>query len=286
MTITTAGIKNLPQNIAFIGLGSMAGAIMQGLLGSSGSAKNTLICTTKSATTAAKYSSVESVKVVSLEADPAANTNIAANADLIVIGVKPWQVVETLQEIAPVLKPGTIIVSVAAGITLETMRAVLPASAELVRAMPNTPALIGKGVTGITAEQKCSAAALQAAKTIFAAVGEVLVVPESKIDALSAVSGSGPAYLFWFVEQLTAAAERLGFTPAEAIVLAQNTIVGAAALLETDTKSATEQRLAVTSPNGTTEQAIKAFNAADPQTIFDTALGAAIRRATEIAAEK
>lgn len=298
-TVTAVATSDiaLPAHIAFLGLGSMAGAIMQGLLATRDAAAPPLKCTTKSAASAAQYEAVAGISVTSVEQHSEANRDAVRQAELVVLGVKPWGIVETLTEIAAELRPGAVVVSVAAGVPLAKMREALRQRPDvrLVRAMPNTPALIGKGVTGIAVEHLPAAVAsgqgadpgaqaAAVATALFSAVGEVVVVPEIQIDALSTVSGSGPAYLFWFVEQLTAAAERLGFDPETATVLAQNTVIGAAQLLEQGSKTAAEQRAAVTSPNGTTERALQAFNAADPEAMFDRALAAALQRAAEIAA--
>ncbi|WP_167143118.1 pyrroline-5-carboxylate reductase [Canibacter zhoujuaniae] len=282
---------------AFIGVGSMGGAILKGYLEKKSAqpdaAAGSIRATTRSAESAQKWANTPGLSMTATETDSAANLKAVRDATTVVLGVKPWAITETITEIAPALAGDATIISVAAGITIETMQAALaaadaPARVTVIRAMPNTPAHIGRGVTGLAAAADAPQEAVSKAVSLFQAVGEVLVVDEDRIDALSAVSGSGPAYLFWFTEQFIAAAERLGFSPEEAKLLAQNTVTGAAALLAGSDKSAAELRVAVTSPNGTTEQALKRFNRgfADggmPE-LMDEALAAAVKRAAELAA--
>jgi pyrroline-5-carboxylate reductase len=150
--------------------------------------------------------------------------------------------------------------------------------------MPNTPAVVGKAVTGLAASAAASGADVALVRRLFETVGAVVEVPESQIDALSTISGSGPAYVFLLVEALTAAAEAQGFTPAEARVLAEQTFVGAAALLAASGEDPAELRRRVTSPKGTTERAVAVLQEADLAGLFGRATDAALARARELAA--
>ena len=201
-----------------------------------------------------------------------------------VVAVKPAMVPDLLREIADSLEPGTVVVSVAAGVTVATFESLLPESVAVIRSMPNTPAVVGRAVTGVSAGTRSSDADLALAVSLFETVGEVLVVPESQLDALSTISGSGPAYVFYLIEQLTAAAVDKGFTPEQAAVMVQGTFRGASELLASSGEDPAELRRRVTSPKGTTERAIAVLEASDLKQVFDTATDAALARARELAA--
>jgi pyrroline-5-carboxylate reductase len=150
--------------------------------------------------------------------------------------------------------------------------------------MPNTPAIVGKGVTGLSAGTRSSAEDLGVASALFATVGDVVVVPESKIDALSTISGSGPAYVYYLIEELTRTAVDLGFTPEQAATMVNGTFLGSAELLVSSGRTPQELRRQVTSPKGTTERAIAELEKADLKGLFDRATAAALARAKELAA--
>lgn len=216
------------------------------------------------------------------ETDAEANRKAVSGAGLVVLGVKPWNIVEAATEIADALEPGAIVVSVAAGVSCEAIEAVLPEGAQVVRAMPNTPSHVGRGVTGVAGGATASDEAVEIVRRLFLAVGEALVVREDQINAIAAVSGSGPAYLFLYAEQMTAAAERLGFTRDQAETLAIGTVTGAAELLRQSGEDPAQLRRNVTSPNGTTEKAIEVLQAANLGDVYDRAFAANIRRSEEL----
>jgi pyrroline-5-carboxylate reductase len=269
---------------AILGAGSMGGAILSGLLRPDVAVDGGIRVTNR---TEAKAVQLRHGSVTSLatESDPAANASAVTGARIVLIGVKPYMVVDLLKEIAPVLEPGTVVVSLAAGTTIQTMEAVLPESVPVLRAMPNTPAVVGLGVTGLAAGSRSSDADLALARSLFACVGEVVTIPEEKIDALSTISGSGPAYVFYLVEELTRAAIDLGFTEHQASVMVQGTFRGASELLARDVVEPGELRRRVTSPNGTTEKAVEVLQGADLKGLFDRATQAALTRARQIASE-
>ena len=159
----------------------------------------------------------------------------------------------------------------------------MPEDVGVVRAMPNTPAIVGRAVTGVSAGSRSTDWAMKTAQELFETVGKVLVVDESKIDALSTISGSGPAYVFLLIEELTAAAKKQGFNDAEAALLVNETFLGASELLVHSNKSPADLRRQVTSPNGTTERAIAVMQAANLQKMFADATDAALARAKELA---
>ena len=238
--------------------------------------------TTKSKASADAIFSNHGVQATSLESNSAANSSAAKDADLVILAVKPNMILETLHEVAAVLKPDCLVVSVAAGITTAAMEEQLSGNEAVVRAMPNTPSVVGLGVTGISKGSNVSAKQLDLAIELFSSVGKVLVVDESKIDALSTISGSGPAYVFYFVEKLITAAKSLGFSEQEASLMVKETFLGSATLLATSSSSPEELRQQVTSPNGTTMQATGRFDAADLERVFIEATEAALARAKEL----
>jgi pyrroline-5-carboxylate reductase len=239
--------------------------------------------TTRSAARAAR--AVErGLDARSLEQDPHANAWAVDGAELVVLAVKPAGILELAREVAAALPAGAAVVSVAAGIPLAALRAVLPPHIAVLRAMPNTPAAIGQGVTGLAAAEGTSEKARVGARAVFGTVGTVVEVGEDRMDALSAISGSGPAYVYYFVEQLQRAAERLGFDDAEAAALVLGTVTGSVRLLAETGGSPADLRRQVTSPNGTTERAIQVFDRAGMDRMLDEAFAAAIARAGELAA--
>jgi pyrroline-5-carboxylate reductase len=223
------------------------------------------------------------VTSIALEQQPTGNIDAAASADIVLIGVKPVMVPDLLREIAPHLRHGTIIVSLAAGVTIETFESILGSDAVVLRSMPNTPAVVGKAVTGLAAGTRASETDIAVVRRLFETVGSVVEVPESQIDALSTISGSGPAYVFLLIEALTEAAVGKGFTEAEARLMAERTFIGAAALLEATGEDPAELRRRVTSPKGTTERAIAVLQAAHLDGVFAEATDAALARAKELA---
>jgi pyrroline-5-carboxylate reductase len=186
-------------------------------------------------------------------ADPAA---AVVGADVVVLVVKPQDMATLLDAVGALLEPGSLAISIAAGVRTSFIEERVDPRVNVVRAMPNTPARVDRGVTGISGGARCSEEALRLAEQLLAAVGTVLQVPESLQDAVTAVSGSGPAYVFFLAEAMTAAAEELGLDPATARRMVNDTILGSATLLEASGEPAEVLRRNVTSPNGTTAAAI------------------------------
>ncbi|SIT67786.1 pyrroline-5-carboxylate reductase [Microbacterium sp. RU33B] len=269
--------------IAILGAGSMGGAILQGLV-RSGLASAGVTVTNRSAAKAAELAGLEGVTSIALEENAAGNTDAVAAADIVLIGVKPAMVPDLLREIAPALRSGTIVVSLAAGVTIATFEGILGAGIPVLRSMPNTPAVVGKAVTGLAAGTEAGREDVAVARRLFETCGAVVEVPESQIDALSTISGSGPAYFYLVVEEFTKAAIDKGFAENEARLLAEQTFIGAAALLETSGVEPAELRRRVTSPKGTTERAIAVLQAARLDVVFESATDAALARARELAA--
>jgi pyrroline-5-carboxylate reductase len=283
VAMTSRQPVDLPS-IAFLGAGSMARAILAGLLQPSVTVAGGIRTTNRSAARAAEFADEPRVTAYSTETDGAANRRAVAGAKLVVVAVKPAMVPDLLDEIADALEPGAVVVSVAAGVTVATFEAHLPEHVSVVRTMPNTPAIVGRAVTGVSAGTRSSDDDLALVVSLFETVGEVLVVPESQLDALSTISGSGPAYVFLLIEELTKTAIAKGFTPEQAATMVQGTFRGASELLAASDDDPAELRRRVTSPKGTTERAIAVLQDADLSGLFDRATDAALARARELAA--
>jgi pyrroline-5-carboxylate reductase len=273
MTVT------LPS-IAILGTGSMGGAILSGLLNPGVEVTGGIRVTNRSVEKAERLAA-DGVTSLATSVDPDANRIAVAGARIVLIGVKPGMVPDLLREIADSLEPDAIVVSVAAGVTIETMEALVPGA--VLRSMPNTPSVVGLGVTGLAAGTRSSDGDLAIVRELFETVGDVLVIPESKINALSTISGSGPAYVYFLIEQLTRTAIGLGFTPEQASTMVDGTFIGATQLLAASDSTPAELRAQVTSPKGTTERAVAELEAADLSAVFDRAAAAALARAEELA---
>jgi pyrroline-5-carboxylate reductase len=271
---------SLPS-IAILGTGSMGGAILAGLTQPSVTVDGRIRVTNRSLEKARPLES-ELVESLALAEVPDANQRAVRGARIVLIGVKPAMVPDLLREIADDLDDNAIIVSVAAGVTIATMEGLVRGS--VLRSMPNTPAVVGKAVTGLAAGTRSTAQDLELARSLFETVGTVLEVPEGKIDALGTISGSGPAYVFYFVEELTRTAIDLGFSPEEAAIMVNGTFLGASELLAVSDVAPNELRRRVTSPKGTTERAIEVLQSADLKSLFDRATAAALARTKELAA--
>lgn len=273
-------MTTLPS-IAIIGAGAMGSAILSGLLSPEVHVTGGIRVTNRTGAKARALAS-EQVESFALEADPHANRRAVGGAAVVLIGVKPALVIDTLTELAIALAPDALVISVAAGVTTDAMQRAV--SQPVLRAMPNTPAVIGRGVTGLAAGSRATSEHLALGRALFETVGTVVELPESQIDALGTISGSGPAYVFYLIEQFTRTAVGLGFTPEQAEVLVNGTFAGATELLIHSGTDPRELRRQVTSPNGTTERAIAELEKADLTALFDRATAAALARTKELAA--
>jgi pyrroline-5-carboxylate reductase len=269
--------------IALLGAGSMGRAILTGLVAPGVTVEGGIRATNRSLARATELESLSGVTAYATEKDAAANRLAVDGAAIVLVAVKPAMVPDLLREIGASLSPGTIVVSVAAGVTIATFESLLPDTVSVVRSMPNTPAIVRKAVTGVSGGTRTQPEDLAIVRTLFETVGEVVEVPESQLDALSTISGSGPAYVFYLVEQLTQAAIGKGFTPEQAAQLVNGTFLGASDLLVTSGDDPSELRRRVTSPGGTTERAVTVLESAHLADLFARATDAALARAHELA---
>lgn len=270
--------------LAFLGAGSMGGAILRGVVASGVAVDGGITATNRSRVSAADLADLPGVTTIALEERPDGNREALASARIVLVGVKPGMVPDLLRDIAPHLAPDAIVVSLAAGVTLATFADALGADVHVIRSMPNTPATVGKAVTGLAAGPASTPDDMALVRRLFETVGAVIEVPESQIDALSTISGSGPAYVFLLIEEWTKVGLGLGFSEADARLMAEQTFIGSTALLEASGETPTEMRRRVTSPKGTTERAITVLQDAHLEKTFADASAAALARARELAA--
>lgn len=262
--------------IAFIGAGNMAASLIGGLL-AQGIPASHIRASDPGAEQRAKIASEHGI---ALFAD---NAEAILDADVIVLATKPQVLKDVCLALTPSLQDGQLLVSIAAGISCASLGNWLGAR-PIVRCMPNTPALLRQGVSGLYANAEVNPAQREQAEQLLAAVGMALWLEnEQQIDAVTAVSGSGPAYFFLLIEAMTAAGEQLGLPKAIAAQLTLQTALGAAHMAVASDVDAAELRRRVTSPNGTTEAAIKTFQAGGFAELVEQALSAAAKRSAELA---
>lgn len=266
--------------IGFIGAGNMALSLIKGLLASGYPAEN--ISATDPDTD--KCHQVAQTLGIRCQAN---NTQCAEQADILVLAVKPQQMRLVCEEIQPqVSSHQPLVVSIAAGLRTDTLQQWLGGSAAIVRTMPNTPAMIQSGATGLFANERVNEEQRTHAENILRAVGlTVWVDKESDLDIVTAVSGSGPAYYFLFMEAMQAAAESMGLSPQSAKLLTIQTAFGAAKMALESSDSCQTLREKVTSPNGTTEKALQWFASHDFNDTVAGAMYAAKSRAETLADE-
>lgn len=268
---------SLPHGIGFLGGGNMAEAIMAGLIANGMPPARIHVGEPREERCRELHAKHGIV------ATPDNHAVIAAG-DVLLLAVKPQVLGDILSGLAPDLKAHRpMLISIAAGIPVAKLQGWADCDVPIVRCMPNTPALVGAGVSGLFADASLSEAQRATASRIMQAVGPVHWLPEEPlIDALTAISGSGPAYFFAFVEHLTKAGTELGLSEELSAALARQTAWGAAKLMqETDTPAAT-LRAQVTSPGGATQAALEAFNAGDFAGLVQSATRACMRRAQEL----
>ena len=266
--------------ITFIGGGNMATALIGGML-ARGAATADFRVVEPSAEARARLA----VRHPGIALFAECTRDAVAGADPVVLAVKPQQMREAARVLAPHLAgaPAPVVVSIAAGIRVVDLARWLGGRGRLVRAMPNTPALVGKGISGVFAAPDVDAAGRALASKVLDAAGEqVWVDDEGMLDAVTGVSGSGPAYVFYFLEALEEAARDLGFAPADARRLAYATFSGAVALAQASPDDPAVLRAQVTSKGGTTERALSSMEAGAVKAKIVAAVKAASLRAAEL----
>jgi pyrroline-5-carboxylate reductase len=256
-----------------IGAGNMGGALLSGWLKSKLITPRNLAVLDPSPGVEAVFAIERGAKHLSQPDD------IPKTIETVMLSIKPQLLSSVSRDLAANLPPGVLIISIMAGVPLTHLQTLFP-QAHIVRAMPNTPASIGQGISAYVAAPDLEDAILARAETLLAASGAVVRVDtDEKINAVTAISGSGPAYVFYLVETLEAAGRNLGLDAETAAALAQQTVIGASALLGSSERNPTELRTAVTSPGGTTQAALDVLMA-------EKGLGPLMREATRAAMER
>ena len=263
------------MSTAIIGAGVMGETLLSGLV-RAGRRVDQLMVGEKRAERARELEDRYGVAVVS-------NREAAAKADTVALVVKPQDMADVLAEIAPDLRAGQLLVSLAAGITTSFIESRVPEGVAVVRVMPNTPALVDEGMAAIAPGSHCDESHLAEAESLMASTGKVLRIPEKQMDAVTAISGSGPAYIFFVVESMIEAGVHLGLPRATATELVVQTLVGSAAMLRETGTHPVVLREQVTSPGGTTASALRELEIHKVRAAFLAAMEAARNRSRELA---
>lgn len=272
----------MSNRIAFLGCGSMNEAILGGLV-EAGTNPADIVATVRRAERAAELAErYHGITAIAGEEEPDNNRQAAKGSDVVILGVKPVGIADMAREISPALSPGTVVVSVAAAVSIAQLEAALPPGQPVIRTMPNTPSRLGRGVISVSPGTHCTPEQLQSVKDLLQGAGTVVEVPEEQVDALSAISGSGPAYAFYLAEAMASAGEELGLDRELAVLLARETVAGAGFMLAEPGADPSALRKSVTSPNGTTERAIATFDEQGIPSIIAAGARAAADRAAEI----
>jgi pyrroline-5-carboxylate reductase len=266
---------NQQSKVAVIGAGVMGEALIVALI-SSGVNSNRITISEKREDRAQELIAKYSINSSELASN-------VANADALLLVVKPQDMGSVLEEIKGSINPDAVVITFAAGKTISFISNGLGTTNPVVRVMPNTPTLVGAGMAAASMGARVTAAQRDFVLGFLGATGKVIEVSEDLQDAVTATSGSGPAYFFAFVEAMVAGAKELGLSQEDATTLTVQTIVGAAKLLDESGKSATTLRENVTSPNGTTAAALSSFAAADLNSMVASAMKAARDRSQELA---
>lgn len=263
------------KKIGFIGAGNMAEAIIKGLAATG----DCEIRVTNRSNQAKLEKMKEDYGVI-----PAFFTEVVKDSEILILAVKPKDVAEVLAQVSKEREGNQLLISVAAGIPLALLEKHLPDHA-IVRAMPNTSSAVLHSMTGLVKGQKVNEKNQRDAEDIFGAVGKFIWISEEQMNPLIAMSGSGPAYFYLFTEALVKAGMNMGFSQEEAEHLAKETLMGASKMLATSGKSPAELRVAVTSPKGTTHEALEVFRNKGLEDLVSQATQACKNRAEEMERE-
>ena len=260
--------------VAVLGAGKIGEALLAGLL-AAGRAADELLFTERHPERAAELTARLGVAGVDL-------ADAAARAEVLVVAVKPQDIAPVLAELAPVLRPGTLVVTLCAGLPIALFEGALPEGTPVVRVMPNTPMLVGEAMSAMSPGTHATADQLATVEKMLAAVGRVVQVPEAQQDAVTALSGSGPAYFFFLVEAMIDAGILLGLPRTVAAELIVQSAYGAASMLRESADHPVLLREAVTSPAGTTIAAIRELERHGVRAAFLDAIEAARDRSVEL----
>ncbi len=264
--------------LAVLGVGMMGGALARGLVASGAmSASNIRLFDTNEARAIA----LAAVVGAGARSSPSAQAAVTG-ADIILVAVKPAVIPTVLTDIAPFLSPSQLVVSIAAGVRLEKMESLLPEGVPVVRVMPNTPSLIGKGATALSRGTNATEAHLSLAQTLFDAVGITVEVPEKLLDAVTGLSGSGPAYVYLIIEALADGGVKQGLPRDTARLLAAQTVLGASEMVLSSDQHPAQLKDNVTTPGGTTIAGLHVLERAAVRCALMDAVEASTERSREL----
>lgn len=263
-----------PSTIGFIGTGVMGQAVIATLL-KAGVTKDRISFTRRRSELNDEITKSYGIQAKSLQ-------QLAADSDLIFLAMKPQDLIAVLEEIKEYLSPKVVIVSLAAGKKTSVIQSTLGHGNPVIRVMPNTPMIVGEGVSAISPSANVSDGDLEWVRNVLSFGGRAIVIDEALQDAVTTISGSGPAYFFAFIEAMVKAGESMGISKEDATTLAIATIKGAAVMLEQSGKSATTLRENVTSPKGVTAEALKVFKERGLDEMVEAAMKAARDRSLEL----
>ena len=266
----------LDRTIAFLGAGNMAEALIKGLLRAGTARPESLIATGRRLERLETLQRTYGVRIT--------QDNLAAvrEADVVVLSVKPQALDKVLVQVAPAVDPRKLVISVAAGVPIAAMERRLGAGARIIRTMPNTPSLVGAGACALSPGEHASEEDLAIATRIFQSVGTTTVLDENLLDAVTGLSGSGPAYIFLIIEALSDAGVKVGLPRYTALKLAAQTVLGSAQLLIETNAHPGQLKDQVTSPGGTAIAGLHTLEAGGLRTTLINAVEAATRRAKEL----
>jgi pyrroline-5-carboxylate reductase len=268
------GVKG--RKVGFVGGGNMGEALIRGLVESNLVPSDAIMVTDVRADRTRQLADQYGVRAL------AGNSALVTEADVVIFAVKPQIMAPVLREVLPALTNRPLLISLAAGVSTPTIQSVLGKYPRLIRVMPNTPALVLQGVTAIAKTPGLDIEDLETAQEIFTAVGKVVVLDEEQLDAVTGLSGSGPAYVAIVIESLADGGVKMGLDRATAMILATQTVLGAATLLsETGLHPATLKDM-VASPGGTTIAGIAALEEGGIRTTFIRAVERATLRSREL----
>jgi pyrroline-5-carboxylate reductase len=266
----------LGKTLAFLGAGNMAEALLKGLLRAQVATPQEILCTDRRRERGDELTTRYGVRFTTSNADA------ARAADILVLSVKPQVMNHLLQEIEPVLDESKLVISIAAGVPIEAIERKVGHGIRIVRTMPNTPALVGAGATALSAGSHATEADLEQTKAIFDAIGKTVIVDEGLLDAVTGLSGSGPAYIFLIIEALSDAGVKVGLPRYTAQELAAQTVLGSAKLLIETGDHPGRLKDQVTSPGGTAIAGLHTLEAGGLRTTLMNAVEAATNRSREL----
>ncbi|WP_133010861.1 pyrroline-5-carboxylate reductase [Marinomonas flavescens] len=269
----------MKPSIAFIGVGNMASAIIGGMI-DAGYPASKIMGTSRTAEKRDKYSATFGIEML------ADNNAAVAKADAVVLCVKPAQIQGVIEGFADQVRPEQIFLSVAAGVELAAIEKWLGQSVSIIRSMPNTPSQVGAGMTGLIANAHTNDTQKAWVSDVFSSIGEsVWVEEEAHMHTVTALSGSSPAYFFRFLEAMVKSGQEQGLNEAACRQLATYAMLGAAKMVTELDEPISQLRKNITSPNGTTEQALLSFEAANIDKIVDDAMTACVDRSKQLASQ-